>query len=69
MKKKLLYINIYCGFHRETIIKKKSVVKEVTFEIDCLECDGTGEWNYAEELIGKQKCVSCKGTGVQYIGL
>lgn len=63
-------INVYCGWHRDTIVKiKPIIVGEVVFEIPCLECDGTGIWNYFPEERPTHSCVVCKGTGKQYVGI
>lgn len=64
-------INVYCGWYRDTIIKirQPKINSGVVFEILCLECNGTGEWNCFENGLGKLKCVNCKSTGKQYIGI
>lgn len=63
-------INIYCGCYRDTIVKAKpKIINEIVFEIPCLECEGTGIWDYFPEEIPAHQCVSCKGTGKQYIGI
>jgi len=59
--------NIYCGYYRETIIKQKLNILDIDiFEIPCLECNGTGRWNFMPEY-EEIDCVQCKGTGKQYI--
>jgi len=63
-------INVYCGWYRDTIVRiKPKIISDTVFEIPCLECEGTGAWNYFEEELGKLKCVNCKGIGKQYIGI
>lgn len=62
-------VNVYCGWWRDTIVKIKPTIKDIVLEIPCLECEGTGDWNYAEDLIGKCKCIICKGTGKQFLGI
>ena len=65
LKKK---INIYCGWHRNTMVRQyPHIEKEFIFTIKCLECKGTGLFDCGiEEENGI--CVSCKGTGEQYVG-
>ena len=61
-------INIYCGLYRNTVIKQRPVIKkDFVFQIKCLECGGTGTFNCGiKDEFGI--CISCKGTGNQYIG-
>lgn len=36
-------INIYCGWHRSTIIKQRPIIKnDFIFQIKCFECNGSG---------------------------
>lgn len=63
-------VNIYCGWYRNTIVEvKPKIIDEIVFEIPCLECDGTGMWDYFPEEIPAHPCVNCKGTGKQYVGI
>lgn len=63
-------LEIYCGWHRDTIVKvKPKIVDEIVFEIPCLECGGTGVWDYFLEEMPACPCVNCKGTGKQYVGI
>lgn len=63
-------INIYCGWYRDTIVKvKPKTIDDIVFETPCLECEGTGVWDYFSEEIQACQCVVCKGTGKQYIGI
>lgn len=63
-------IDVYCGWSRETIVRCKTrIVRDIAFEIPCLECDGTGVWDYFPEEIPARKCNACKGTGKQYVGI
>nr|DAF71218.1 MAG TPA: TRYPTOPHAN RNA-BINDING ATTENUATOR PROTEIN-INHIBITORY PROTEIN REGULATION, ANTI-TRAP [Caudoviricetes sp.] len=61
-------INIYCGYHRNTIVKQQPTIeKKFALQIKCLECNGTGIFDCGiKEECGI--CISCKGTGNQYIG-
>lgn len=61
-------INIYCGWYRSTIIKQQPTIKnDFILQIKCLECNGSGIFDYGiKEENGV--CISCKGTGEQYIG-
>ena len=62
-------IAVYCGFHRETIVKQKpKLISNVVFETPCIECGGVGLWDFHPEEPA-EKCVLCKGTGKQLIGL
>jgi hypothetical protein len=38
-------------------------------EIDCLECGGSGVWDFMEPEIAAADCVQCKGTGRQLIAI
>lgn len=61
-------INIYCGFNRDTIVKRIFANNNnYILKGKCLECNGTGIFDCG---IPEQKgiCVSCKGTGDQYFG-
>lgn len=61
-------MNIYCGFKRDTVIKKKLHIKKNMFIYsDCLECKGTGIFDCGIPEV-KSECVECKGTGMQYFG-
>lgn len=61
-------INVYCGWYRNTVVKQRPVIKkDFVFQIKCLECGGTGTFNCEiKDEFGI--CISCKGTGNQYIG-
>lgn len=61
-------INIYGGFTRDNISKKKLRLKKNIFIYsDCLECKGTGIFDCGiPEMRGA--CIQCKGTGIQYFG-
>lgn len=61
-------INVYCGWYRNTVVKQRHVIKkDFVFQIKCLECNGSGifDCGIKEE---NETCVSCNGTGKQYIG-
>ena len=61
-------INVYCGWYRNTVVKQRPVIKkDFVFQIKCLECNGSGifDCGIKEE---NETCVSCNGTGKQYIG-
>lgn len=63
-------INIYCGWYRNTIVKvKPKIVDDIVFEIPCLECGGTGVWDYFPEEDTVHSCINCKGAGKQYVGI
>lgn len=56
---------IYTGWYRTTEVKidvdeNDSLVGYK--HINCLECNGTGIWDFVE-YIPLDKCVNCKGTG------
>lgn len=62
-------MNIYCGFMRDTIIKKKVHIKSNMFIYSgCLECRGTGIFDCGIPEM-KGTCIQCKGTGIQYFGM
>ena len=62
-------INVYCGWFRNTVIAARpKIIGDIAFEIPCLECDGSGEWDFCPDE-PTEKCVCCKGTGKQYIGI
>lgn len=61
-------MNIYCGFKRDTVVKKKLHIKKNMFIYsDCLECGGTGIFDCGIPEM-KGRCVQCKGTGIQCFG-
>lgn len=56
---------LYVGWGRETEveIEVNKCDSELGFTyIKCLECDGSGVWDFIE-YIPSDKCVDCKGTG------
>jgi len=63
-------INIYCGWQRDTVIKvRPKILNDIVFEVLCLECNGTGLWDFLPEKVQSDMCIACKGTGRQYLGL
>ena len=61
-------INIYCGFKRDAVIRKKLHIKKDIFICsECLECGGTGIFDCGIPEM-KCECVQGKGTGIQYFG-
>lgn len=63
-------INVYCGWYRNTMVQMNpKIIDEIVFEIPCLECGGTGIWDYFPEKEPTCRCVVCKGTGKQYVGI
>lgn len=62
-------INIYCGFQRNTIVSVlPAIFGNIVFQIDCLECSGTGIFDCGIEE-EKGICICCKGTGKVFIGI
>lgn len=56
---------LYVGFYRNTEISIEVDDKDIRNGykyIDCLECEGTGVWNFLDYL-PVEDCVNCKGTG------
>ena len=56
---------LYVGYYRDTEIA--ITINEVDIfngykAIKCLECEGTGIWDYVD-YIPAEDCVCCKGTG------
>lgn len=41
----------------------------VAHRIACLECMGTGWWDFAPYVVPGGPCVDCKGTGRVWVGL
>ena len=37
--------------------------------VACIECDGTGWWDFAPYAVPGAPCVECKGTGRREVGL
>ena len=63
-------IDVYCGWCRDTIVSiEPCIIDGIVFEIPCLECEGTGIWDYFTEEIPPDQCNVCKGSGRQYIGV
>ena len=60
----MLVATVYCGSHRDT-----QVWCEVAdlgcgaAQINCLECNGSGMWDFLVPELPAEPCVSCKGTG------
>lgn len=62
-------MNIYSGFERNTVVKKKlQIKKDIFIYSDCLECRGTGKFDCGIPEI-KGICIQCKGTGIQHFGI
>lgn len=63
-------VDIYCGFYRNTVVRcNAKVVQNIALAVPCIECGGTGVWDYFPEDGHTESCICCKGTGVQYIGI
>lgn len=64
-------ITVYCGWQRDTEVRAQTeIVSGIAFKMPCFECGGSGVWNYyPDEDENGCLCVSCKGTGVQYVGI
>ena len=62
-------INIYCGYKRNTAIKRiPIIINDFVFQIPCLECNGTKYFDCGIED-EKTICITCKGTGIQLLGI
>lgn len=62
----------YFGFRRDTEIEVKPVDLGCgAGRIDCIECEGTGDWTrfHPEPENGPYQCVVCKGTGKVLISI
>lgn len=64
---------IVCGFSRMTlaprVLHKTHLIGDLgCAEILCLECKGSGWWDFMEPEIPGMLCVDCKGTGLVYVG-
>lgn len=56
---------LYVGYYRNTEILiniNEEDIKNGYKYINCLECEGTGIWDYIDYL-PVENCVCCKGTG------
>ena len=60
---------IVCGHRRETLAEREVIDLGGVGEIACLECSGSGVWDFMEPEIVADQCVQCKGTGKQLVGL
>ena len=62
-----MIVDVYRGFKRTTVVAvdAKIITPEI-YEIDCIECGGTGIWVGHPE-IDEMPCVECKATGKVYI--
>ena len=61
---------IYCGRDRETEVER--YVRDLgcgAGQIVCLECCGTGVWDWGEPVIPSFPCTNCKGTGRQLVSI
>lgn len=64
-----MIVDVYCGCGNTAVRVEAKIIGEVALLIPCLECDGTGIWDFFPEEIPPNPCVQCKGTGVQYLGM
>ena len=63
-------VDVYCGWGRDTIVRRKAkIVGGMVLQIGCLECGGTGWWDFGPPEVEPGPCVQCKGTGKQYLGI
>lgn len=65
-----MIVDVYCGIHRANVVQKDAkIIGGVALSIPCLECGGSGIWDFFPEEIRPCPCNQCKGTGVQYLGM
>lgn len=63
-------VDVYCAMNNNTVVRRKAkVVEGIVLQIDCLECGGTGWWDFGPDEEEPGPCVQCKGTGKQYLGI
>ena len=63
-------MSVYCGWYRDTEVE--CYVRDLECgagQIVCLECYGTGVWDWGEPEIPAFPCVDCKGTGRQLVSV
>lgn len=65
-----MLVDVYCGWYRDTVVRKDAeVISGIALQIDCLECGGTGWWDFGPDEEEPGPCVCCKGTGKEYLGI
>ena len=65
-----MLMTVYCGRNYVTGVDREvHTVAPGIGEIDCLECNGTGIWDFMAPEIPADDCVQCKGTGKQLINI
>lgn len=63
-------MTIYIGMKRDR--PRSKLVEDLGFgagRIVCLECAGSGWWDYMEPEIPGFPCIDCKGTGYQLVSI
>jgi hypothetical protein len=60
---------VYCARNCNTPVEREVTDRDVAGEIACLECFGTGIWDFMEPEVPAFPCVDCKGTGKQFVSL
>ena len=59
---------VYRGFKRETAVPvAMTLVTPEIGVIDCIECGGTGVWDFEPTPAECGPCVECKGTGRVFV--
>ncbi|WP_133014985.1 hypothetical protein [Clostridium cuniculi] len=62
---------LYVGYYRDYEVSIEINENDITNgykAIKCLECEGTGIWDYVD-YIPIEDCICCKGTGIVLINV
>ncbi len=65
-----MIMDIHCARNNETVVRRE--VKDLgagAGQITCLECGGSGDWDFMEPEIPTEKCVPCKGSGKMLVSI
>ena len=68
----VVLVDVVCGWYRETTVKKLAIKTHLAslgaLTVLCIECEGTGVWDYMVPDVPAGPCTVCKGQGYIYIG-
>ena len=63
-------MRVYYGFSRgRSKLYEVEIITDDIGQISCLECNGSGRWDYGPTDEEDELCIPCKGTGKVYISI